>query len=143
MSVKYRVAAIIMVAAAAAIGSGCGLFYDAGSRIKTDRIRDSLKPGETALQVHHQWGEPDLRKDIGPNEEIWSYASSPNTNDLTAKLFYTSTKPGDESKFLDLKFVNGALVSWNDAVHTMPAKQGAGFSYGLGPGGTASPLIKY
>ncbi len=143
MSVKYRAAAIVMAATIAAIGSGCGLFYDAGSRIKTSHMSHNLKPGETALEVHRQWGEPDLRTDIGRNEEIWSYARRPNSNDLTATLFYTSTKPGDESKFLDLKFVNSALVSWNDAIHTMPAKQGAGFSYGLGPGGTASPLIKY
>ncbi len=143
MSAKFRFARSALIAAAVVAVSGCGLFYDAGSRIKTGHMSDKLKPGETALQIHREWGEPDLRRDVGAKEEIWSYARSPNTNDITATLFYTSTKPGDESKFLDLKFIDGTLVSWNEAVHTMPAKQGAGFSYGLGPGATNSPLIKY
>lgn len=122
---------------------GCGLAYQAGSRIKTSHMKDQLKQGESAIQVHKDWGEPDLRKDAGENTELWSYARRANSNDLAATVFYTSTKSGDESKFLDLKFVNGKLVSWAEAEHTMPAKQGAGFSYGFGPGGAVSPVQHY
>jgi hypothetical protein len=122
---------------------GCGLAYQAGSRIKTSHMKDDLKVGETALQVHKDWGEPDLRKDLGQNGELWSYARRPNSNDIAATVFYTSTKSGDESKFLDLKFSNGKLLSWAENEHTMPAKQGAGFSYGFGPGGAVSPVQHY
>ena len=122
---------------------GCGLAYQAGSRIKTSHMKDDLKVGETSLQVHQDWGEPDLRKDLGESGELWSYARRPNSNDIAATVFYTSTKSGDESKFLDLKFSNGKLVSWAENEHTMPAKQGAGFSYGFGPGGAVSPVQHY
>jgi len=122
---------------------GCGLFYQAGSRIKTSHMEDRLKPGETAIEVHKDWGEPDLRKDVGANSEVWSYARHPNSNDIAATVFYTSTKSGDEGKFLDLKFTEGKLVSWSESERTMPAKQGAGFSYGFGPGGAVSPVQHY
>jgi len=85
---------------------GCGLAYQAGSRIKTSHMKDDLKVGETSLQVHQDWGEPDLRKDMGDHSELWSYASRPNNNDIAAK-------------------------------------QGAGFSYGFGPGGAVSPVQHY
>lgn len=104
---------------------------------------ESLKPGQTALEVHQDWGEPDLRNDADPRTEIWSYVERPNANDITATLLYTSTKPGDTGKFVDLKFVDGKLVSWNEATHTVPAKQGSGFSYGLGPGGGTAPVSHY
>jgi hypothetical protein len=123
--------------------AGCGLLYDAGARVRTDRMMRELKPGESVLQVHRDWGEPDLRTDVSQSTEMWSYAAHPNTNDLTANLFYTSTKPGDDGKFLDLKFVDGKLVSWNEAQHTMPAKAGSGFSYGVGPGGGISNVSHY
>lgn len=123
--------------------SGCGLIYDAGAHVKTSHMQQSLKAGETSLTVHQDWGEPDLRHDLGDHTEVWSYASRPNSNDLTATLLYTSTKPGDSGKFLDLKFVDGKLVSWAEAEHTVPAKQGSGFSYGLGPGGGVSPVSHY
>ena len=132
----------LLAACVAAIG-GCGLAYQAGSRIKTSHMENRLKVGESAIQVHHDWGEPDLRRDLGEKAELWSYASHPNNNDLAASLFYTSTKSGDEGKFLDLKFVNGQLVSWSQSERTMPAKQGAGFSYGFGGGGGGSPLQHY
>lgn len=106
-------------------------------------MSDSLKVGETTLQVHHQWGEPDIRKRLPGDTQIWSYASRPNSNDLTATLFYTSTKPGDKGKFLDLKFKDGKLVSWDEATHTMPAKQSGGFTYGFGPMGTTSSVSHY
>ena len=105
-------------------------------------MKDQLKP-ERRPEVHQDWGEPDIRKDLGANSELWSYARQPNSKDMAATIFYTSTKSGDESKFLDLKFVNGKLVSWPRHEHTMPAKQGAGFSYGFGPGGRASPVQHY
>jgi len=123
--------------------SGCGLAYEAGSEIKTNHMEDQLKVGETPNQVHQDWGEPDVRKDLGGNSELWSYARRPNSNDMAATIFYTSTKSGDESKFLDLKFENGRLVSWAVNEHAMPAKKGAGFSYGFGPGGAVSPVQHY
>lgn len=138
-----------MVVAAAAIAGcmvsigGCGLAYQAGSRIKTSHMKDRLKVGETAIQVHQDWGEPDLRKDLGEHAELWSYASHPNNHDLAASVFYTSTKSGDEGKFLDLKFIDGKLTSWSESERTVPAKQGAGFSYGFGPGGAVSPVQHY
>jgi hypothetical protein len=122
---------------------GCGLPYQAGSRIKTNHMEDRLKAGETALQVHQDWGEPDIRKDLGEHSEVWSYASHPNNHDIAATIFYTSTKSGDEGKFLDLKFIDGKLVSWSEAERTMPAKQGAGFSYGFGANGEAAPVQHY
>ena len=72
-----------------------------------------------------------------------SYAISSFYNDIAATVIYTSTKSGDEGKFLDLKFSDGKLVSWAENEHTMPAKQGAGFSYGFGPGGAVSPVQHY
>ena len=122
---------------------GCGLAYQAGSRVKTERMMDSLKPGQSTLEVHEKWGEPDIRNESDPHAQVWSYVEHPNNNDITATLLYTSTKPGDTGKFLDLKFVDGKLVSWNEASHTVPAKQGAGFSYGFGPGGGTSPVSHY
>jgi hypothetical protein len=137
---------LMMIAAmVVAMGSicGCGLFYQAGSRVKTSRMEDRLKTGETALQVHEDWGEPDIRKDLGEHSELWSYASHPNNHDAAATIFYTSTKAGDEGKFLDLKFTDGKLVSWAEAERMMPAKQGAGFSYGFGVNGVAAPVQHY
>lgn len=135
---------MMVVAMVAAVSiSGCGLAYQAGSRIKTSHMEDRLKVGETAIQVHQDWGEPDLRKDLGEHSEIWSYASHPNNHDVAASVFYTSTKSGDEGKFLDLKFNDGKLVSWSESERTMPAKQGAGFSYGFGPGGAVAPVQHY
>jgi hypothetical protein len=106
-------------------------------------MADSLKAGESTLAVHQDWGEPDLRSSVDQQTEIWSYVSRPNSNDVAATLFYTSTKPGDTDKFLDLKFVDNKLVSWNTAEHTMPAKKGVGFSYGFGPVGGSSSVSHY
>jgi hypothetical protein len=122
---------------------GCGLAYEAGSQIKTSHMRDRLKPGETAIEVHQEWGEPDIRKDLSANSELWSYARRPNNNDIAAEVFYTSTKSGDEGKFLDLKFIDGKLVSWSESERTMPVKQGAGFNYGFGGASSSSPLEHY
>ena len=63
--------------------------------------------------------------------EVWSYPYKPNSNDVAAALMYTSTKDGDKGTFLDLKFVEGKLVSWQEAEHTMPAKERTGFGMGI------------
>lgn len=120
---------------------GCGLIYQAGSGIRGHRMSEALKVGEPTLEVHNDWGEPDIRSYPSSNVEIWSYAVHPNTNDMTAALLYTSAKPGDTGTFLDLKFINGKLASWGKAMHTMPAKQGAGFSAGFGT--PSSPGMSY
>jgi hypothetical protein len=140
----WRLSPVILLTLATSVAiNGCGLIYDAGAGVKARHMGQSLKPGETSLEVHRDWGEPDLRKNLSNNTEVWSYASRPNTNDVVATLFYTSTKAGDNGKFLDLKFVDSKLVSWSEAEHTVPAKQGSGFSYGLGPGGGMSPISHY
>ncbi len=123
--------------------NACGLIYGAGSKLRTTRMQSSLSVGEPSLKVHNDWGEPDLRTNIDDNTEIWSYVAFPNSNDVAATLLYTSTKPGDTDKFLDLKFVDGKLVSWNTVEHTMPAKKGTGFSYGLGASGGNGPVQHY
>jgi len=122
---------------------GCGLAYQAGSKVKTGHMKEELRPGESSLAVHQQWGEPDIRTDKGNDVEIWSYAERANSKDLAATVFYTSVKQGDEGKFLDLKFIDGKLVSWQEADRTMPAKRGTGFNWGLGPGGTATAVQHY
>jgi hypothetical protein len=123
--------------------AGCGLAYDASTHARASRMVRSLKPGESSLYVHQHWGEPDIRQYIGHDREVWSYAIQPNSNDVAATLLYTSIKPGDDGSFLDLKFTDGKLVSWNKADHTVPAKQGAGFSFGVGPGGGVSNLAHF
>ena len=111
--------------------AGCGLFYQAGTRLRAERIADSLKVGQSLLDTHQKWGEPDLRQYLANDVEVWSYAYKPNSNDVTAALLYTSTKEGDKGTFLDLKFVQGKLVSWSEAEHTMPSKERAGFGAGF------------
>jgi len=130
------VLAVVLVA-------GCGVVYDAGSKAKAARMAATLKAGESTVQVHSDWGEPDMRTALEQNAELWSYVSTPNSNDVAAILLYTSTKPGDTDKFLDLKFVDGKLVSWTTAEHTMPAKKGAGFNYGVGTGGGAGTPVSH
>jgi hypothetical protein len=123
--------------------TGCGLAYDASTHARAGRMARSLTPGESSLDVHQHWGEPDIRQYVGRDSEVWSYAIQPNSNDVAAALLYTSIKPGDDGSFLDLKFSDGKLVSWNKAEHTVPAKQGAGFSFGVGPGGAVSNLAHF
>jgi hypothetical protein len=123
--------------------SGCGVAYDASTHARASRMNRSLKPGQSSLEVHQHWGEPDMRRYIGSQEQVWSYAIQPNSNDVAAALLYTSVKPGDNGSFLDLKFIDGKLVSWNKVEHTVPAKQGAGFSLGVGPGGAVSNLAHF
>ncbi len=121
--------------------SGCGLFYQAGTRIKAQHMANSLSVGESMVDIHKSWGEPDIRQYPTSDTEIWSYAYKPNSNDVMAALVYTSAKEGDKGTFVDLKFVDGRLVSWSEAEHTMPPKEGAAYSYGFGGlgGQTNSP----
>lgn len=115
--------------------AGCGVAYQAGTRIKASHMADSIQVGQTAADIHQRFGEPAIR-DYQPNEtEIWSYPKKPNSNDVVAGLLYTSTKEGDKGTFLDLKFVNGKLVSWQEAEHTMPSKERTGFGMSIGGGG--------
>jgi hypothetical protein len=134
---------LMVLAILAGTFSGCGLAYDASTHVRASRMTRSLQPGESSLAVHQNWGEPDLRQYLDRNEQIWSYAIQPNSNDVAATLLYTSVKPGDNGSFLDLKFIDGKLVSWNKAEHTVPAKQGAGFSFGVGPGGGVSNVAHF
>lgn len=142
-TMAVRIMMIAGLAWFASAASGCGLFYQAGKMAKTNYMSTSLKQGETTVEVHDHWGEPDMRTTVNDDSEIWSYATRPNSNDVTATLFYTSTKAGDKGKFLDLKFVDGKLAAWSEAEHTMPAKEGAGFSYGVGPVGGGSSATHY
>ena len=86
---------------------------------------------------------------IHNGDEIWSYPYKPNSNDIVAGLLYTSTKEGDKGTFLDLKFVDGKLVSWAEAEHTMPPKERSGFGAGInapaitGVGGPSNPTSHY
>jgi hypothetical protein len=92
---------------------------------------DSLKVGQTMPEVRQDWGQPDIVADQDQNTETWSYAIRPNSNDIAATLLYTAAKEGDSGQFLDLRFVDGKLVSWNKQQHTMAAKRQ---SFGLGFG---------
>jgi outer membrane protein assembly factor BamE (lipoprotein component of BamABCDE complex) len=114
--------------------TGCGIAYQAGTRLKATRMSDSLQVGQTSPQVHHSWGEPDIRTYLPGETEVWSYPFKPNSNDVAAALMYTSSKDGDKGTFLDLKFVQGKLVSWQEAEHTLPAKGHTGIGLGVGGG---------
>ncbi|HZP45559.1 MAG TPA: hypothetical protein VFB15_07905 [Candidatus Binataceae bacterium] len=133
----------VLLALAGGCLAACGLVYDTSAGVRGARMEDSLKVGESSLEVHDKWGEPDIRTNAGDDTQVWSYVTRPNSNDVAASLLYTSTKPGDTGKFLDLKFVDGKLVSWNSVEHTVPPKQGMGFSYGLGPVGGSAPVTHY
>jgi hypothetical protein len=133
----------LLLAIFAATFSACGLAYDASTHVRASRMERALKPGQSTLEVHQNWGEPDIRQYPESNQQVWSYAIQPNSNDVAATLLYTSVKPGDNGSFLDLKFIDGKLVSWNKAKHTMPGKQGSGFSFGVGPGGGVSNVTHF
>jgi len=137
-SLKLKILPVLVIVAGAC--GACGLAYDASTYARARHMLRSLKPGESSLEVHQNWGEPDIRQYEDHDKQIWSYAIQPNSNDVAATLLYTSAKPGDNGSFLDLKFIDGKLVSWDKAEHTMPSKQGTGFGYGLGPGGAVSNI---
>ena len=131
----------LFASAAALLGlAGCGVAYQAGTRIKASHMADSIKVGESSSDIHSRFGEPTIRDYKQDGTELWSYPYKPNSNDIVAGLLYTSTKEGDKGTFLDLKFVNGKLVSWQEAEHTTPAKQRSGFGVGIGgPGAMGGP----
>jgi len=118
--------------ALAGVLSGCGLLYQGHSGYRAQRMEEQVAPGESMREVHDQFGEPDIRAYPDQTTEIWSYAKSSNQNDVTAKLLYTAARAGDAGTFVDVKFVDGKVVSVNEANHTMPTKLGSGFSAGLG-----------
>jgi outer membrane protein assembly factor BamE (lipoprotein component of BamABCDE complex) len=114
--------------------SGCGVAYQTGTRLKASHMSNSLEVGETSIDVHRRFGEPDIRQYLPGNTEVWSYPYKPNSNDITAQMLYTSSKDGDSGTFLDLKFVNGKLVSWMPGDHTMTPKAHTGLGVGIGGG---------
>jgi hypothetical protein len=122
--------------------AGCGVAYQAGTQLRASHMRDSLKAGESMTEVRDRFGEPDIRTEEG-NAQVWSYASRANSNDIAATLFYTSAKEGDNGHFVDLKFVDGKLVSWSDAEHTMPAKRSTGVNYGFTAGPGSRPVMHF
>jgi hypothetical protein len=126
---KFRACALLLLVM---LPAGCGLFYQAASGYRANKMEKTLKTGMSSPEVHQTWGEPDIRNYVDQKTEIWSYAKHANSSDVTAAVLYTSAKEGDKGSFLDLKFDDGKLVSWSEATHTMPAKEGAGFSAGLG-----------
>jgi hypothetical protein len=135
-----RTVGVSAVVLALLLFAGCGVVYQAASGYRANKMEKSLQAGLTMPEVHQVWGEPDIRTYVDPHNEVWSYAKHANTDDYTATLLYTSAKEGDSGTFVDLKFSDGKLVSWDEGQHTMPAKEGAGFSAGLSgasPGGTA------
>ncbi|HTW89639.1 MAG TPA: hypothetical protein VMD75_16700 [Candidatus Binataceae bacterium] len=137
-----RILAILIVGLSVVL-AGCGVAYQAGTEIRANHMRDSLKAGESMPEVRERFGEPDIRTDTDSGAEIWSYASRANSNDVAATLFYTSAKSGDNGHFVDLKFVNGKLVSWSDAEHTMPAKRNTGINYGFTAGPASQPVTHF
>lgn len=132
-----------LAAALGAMVAACGAVYQAGTEYRALRMRDSLKVGESVHQVRERFGEPDIRRDVDQDTEVWSYAQRANTNDVAATVFYTAAKPGDRGQFLDLTFVGRKLQSWSEATHTVPSKQGGGFSYGIGASPAGGGVTHY
>lgn len=128
------VGAVVFAIVVGVAFAGCGVAYQAGTRIKASRMANSLEVGQTSPEVHRKWGEPDIRQYLPGDTQLWSYPYKPNSNDIAAALLYTQTKDGDRGTFIDLKFVGGKLVSWTEAEHTMPAKGHTGLGVGIGGG---------
>jgi hypothetical protein len=139
MTKVLRTAGTIAAAIAMLGIFGCGVLYQAGTRYRASKMSESLKAGEPMTEVHNQWGEPDLREYPSDSVEIWSYPYQTNTNDVAAAVLYTSSKEGDQGTFLDLTFVNGKLVAWDEKTHTMPSKQTGGFGASFGSPTIAGP----
>jgi Tfp pilus assembly protein PilX len=143
-AMESRLSFVVVLALMLALG-GCGVAYQASTEMRAARMQRDLKVGQSAVDVHQQWGEPDLRQDADQDTEIWSYAKRSNTNDIAATLLYTNTKEGDQGQFVDLTFVDGKLVSWKQTARTMPPKKGGpGLSFGVrGPGSTTGNARHY
>jgi hypothetical protein len=121
---------------------GCGLFYQAASGYRANQMEKRLQPGMTMPEVHQMWGEPDIRNFVDAKTEVWSYAKHANNSDVTAAVLYTSAKEGDQGSFVDLKFIDGKLIAWNEATHTMPPKESGGLGMGFG-GAPQSGTVHY
>ena len=121
---------------------GCGLFYQAASGYRANQMEKRLQPGMMMPEVHQMWGEPDIRNFVDAHTEVWSYAKHANNRDVTAAMLYTSAKEGDQGSFVDLKFIDGKLIAWDEATHTMPAKESGGIGLGLG-GAPQSGTVHY
>lgn len=119
--------------------AGCGLAYQAACAHRANKMDQQLKPGLTMAEVSELFGEPDIEDRPDDTTEVWSYAKHANNGDVTAEIFYTSAKEGDQGTFEDLKFVDGKLVSWDEGQHTMAAKDASpittNFKTGRGGGG--------
>jgi len=128
----HRMNSRVLICLLAALITGCGAAYQASTQIRSHRMLDSLKAGQTMPEVRQDWGQPDIITDQDQDTEVWSYASRANTNDIAATILYTAAKAGDTGQFLDLRFVDGKLVSWSKQQHTMPTKrQNFGFGFGV------------
>lgn len=96
-------------------------------------MMDLLKTDQTMPEVRQEFGLPDIITDRDQNTEIWSYASRPNSNNIAVALLYPAAMAGVTGHFIDLRFVNGKLLSWGEQKHTMPAKHFfEGFTIGFG-----------
>jgi outer membrane protein assembly factor BamE (lipoprotein component of BamABCDE complex) len=130
MATKARTLICLLLYAALA---GCGAAYQASTEIRAHRMMDSLRTGQTMPEVRQQFGLPDIITDQDQNTEIWSYASHANSNNLAVALLYPAAKAGDTGQFIDLRFVDGKLVTWSKQDRTMPTKQ-LFKSFGIGFG---------
>jgi len=125
-----------------ALASGCGLFYHAGTRIRASYLTDSLKAGQSTVEVRNRWGEPDIRQYPDDRQQIWSYAYKPNSDDVLG-VFYTSAISGARGTFVDLEFIDNKLLTWREAEHVVPEKEGASLSYGIAGSSGSQGTAKY
>ncbi len=59
-SLKLKILPVLVIVAGAC--GACGLAYDASTYARARHMLRSLKPGESSLEVHQNWGEPDIRQ---------------------------------------------------------------------------------
>src|SRR5260370_7087635 len=78
--------AMLAILSMALISAGCGLAYQAGTRLKATRMSDTLQVGQTSPQVHHSWGEPDIRTYLPGETKAWTYPYKPTPTDFTPPL---------------------------------------------------------
>jgi hypothetical protein len=116
-----------------AVLAGCGAAYQTSTAIRANRMMDSLKTGQSMPEVRQEFGLPDIISDPNKNTEIWSYAKRPNSNNIAVAMLYAGAMSGETGQFVDLRFVDGKLVSWSEQEHTMPSKH-LFQSFGIGFG---------
>ena len=61
-AMESRLYFVAVLALMLALG-GCGVAYQASTEMRAARMQRDLKVGQSAADVHQQWGEPDLRQD--------------------------------------------------------------------------------